>query len=121
MSSIPPNMNVAASLAQSHVSQNESAKSQDAQRNKQAADARQLSRLAEQQQDEVETTEEAEHLRVHREGEGQEGGGREPQERQDNPEDEDEPLALYDAKGTARKSDKSESEQAGSGHIDLSA
>ena len=61
MSSIPPNMNVAASLAQSQVSQNESAKSQDAQRNKQAADARQLSRLAEQHQDEVETTEEAEH------------------------------------------------------------
>jgi hypothetical protein len=115
-------MNIAASLAQSHVSQNESAKSQDAQRNKQATDARQLSRLAEQQQDEVETTEEAEHLRVHREGEGAEGGGRQPkeQEQEDHEEDSPEVPILYNAKGATNDSGEAKPDPAGPGHIDLS-
>ena len=113
-------MNIAGALAQSHVSQNESAKSQDAQRNKQAADARQLNRLAEQQQDEVETTEEAEHLRVHREGEGKEGGGGQPQEEDGNEEASAETPTLYDAKGTTNNSKDTKPDDPSLGHIDLS-
>lgn len=120
MSSIPPNMNIAGALAQAQVSQNESAKSQDAQRNKQAADARQLNRLAEQQQDEVETTEEAEHLRVHREGEGKEGGDGQAQEQEGNEEDGAEAPILYDAKGATNKSKDPKSNDPSLGHIDLS-
>jgi len=119
VSVIRPNMNIAGALAQSHVSQSESAKSQDAQRNKQAADGRQLKRLAEQQQDEVETTEEAEHLRVHREGEGKEGGGQ-SQEQDSNEEDSAETPILYDAKGGTNNSKDPKPDDPSLGHIDLS-
>jgi hypothetical protein len=113
-------MNIAASMAQAQVSQSESAKSQDAQRNKQAADARQLSRLAEQHQDEVESTEEAEHLRVQREGDGQEGKGRQPAEQDDDLENSSETPALYDSKGDTNNSEDSKPDPEGLGHIDLS-
>ena len=69
MSSIPPNINLAGAFAQSQVSAGQSAKTQDADRNKRARDAKELAKLADQQQHEVETTAEAENLRVHRDGE----------------------------------------------------
>ena len=67
-------MNLAGSFAQAQVSADAAAKTQNADRNKRARDARELAKLAEQHQHEVENTEEAEGLRVHREGEGDSAG-----------------------------------------------
>ena len=69
MSSIPPNINIVGAFSQTQVSAGESAKTQDADRNKRARDAKELAKLVDQQQHEVETTAETENLRVHREGE----------------------------------------------------
>ena len=67
-------MNLAGSFAQTQVSADATAKTQNADRNKRARDAKELAKLADQHQHEVENTEEAEGLRVHREGEGDNAG-----------------------------------------------
>lgn len=121
MTSIPPNFNIAGTLAQSQVSATESSRSQDAQRNKQAADSRQLDRLSQQQQDEVENTEETDPLRVHRRGEGDS----EKQRNQQNPGENPSSHTLYDASGSAHKSEdadeSTDSDSKPHGHIDLNA
>jgi hypothetical protein len=62
MSSIPPN--IAGAILQAQVSAAETAKAADAQRNKRVRDSRQLARLADQQQHEVEDTDHTENVRV---------------------------------------------------------
>lgn len=75
MSSIPPNLaNILGSIAQTHVSADDTSKTENAKRNKRVADARQLARLADQQEHEVENTDHAEGLRVHRDGEDARNG-----------------------------------------------
>jgi len=74
MSSIPPHSGIIGSIAQAQVAAPESAKAADAQRNKRAQDARQLARLADQQEHEVETADQAENLRVHRQDERERNG-----------------------------------------------
>ncbi len=64
-SGIPPN--IAGSIFQAQISAAETAKTHDAQRNKRARDSRELARMADQQQHEVEDTDHAEGLYVHRE------------------------------------------------------
>jgi len=67
VSSIGPN--IIGSLFQAQVSSRESAKNENAQRNKRARDSEQLARLAEQQTHEVEDTEHTDPSRVHRQDE----------------------------------------------------
>ena len=64
MSAIPPN--IVGSIFQAQVSAAESARSDEAQRNKRARDSRELSRLADQQESEVEDTNQTEELIVRR-------------------------------------------------------
>ncbi len=64
-SGIPPH--IAGSVFQVQISAAETAKAHDAQRNKRARDARELARLADQQQHEVEDADHTEGLYVHRE------------------------------------------------------
>ena len=67
MTSIPPN--IIGAIFQTQVSAAESAKTADAQRNQRARNSRQIARLADQQQHEVEDADQAEGLYVHREDE----------------------------------------------------
>ncbi len=66
MSSIPPN--ILGSIVQAQIAAKETARDQDAKRNKRVSDSRELARLADQQTHEVENTDQAEQLRVHKEG-----------------------------------------------------
>lgn len=97
MSSIPPNMNLAGSFAQTQVSADTSAKSQNTQRNKRARDAKELAKSAEKKQHEVENTEEAESLRVHREGEG-DHAGQNPQDSYETAEQDDQAQLYHPSK-----------------------
>lgn len=121
MSSIPPNMNIAGAFAQTQVSAESTARTKDAERNKRARDARELAKLADQQQHEVENTEEAENLRVHREGEG------DTQHPQDTfePEPDHEVNPLYhppdDEKNSSDKTPLADDDDRETPHIDLSA
>ena len=74
MSSIPPNTNIAGSIAQAQISASETAKKEDARRNQRTRDSKALARLAEQQQDEVENTEQTDGVVVHRQDERQRDG-----------------------------------------------
>ena len=121
MSSIPPNMNLAGTFAQSQVSAENTAKSQNAERNKRARDAKELAKLADQQQHEVENTAEAENLRVHREGEG-DHAGQNPQDTYEALE-QDDPKLYHPPKPSATPHPPNTDERPDPppSHIDLSA
>ena len=68
MSSMGPN--IAGGIFQAQFAGGEAAKRVDAQRNKRAHDSREMARLADQQQHEVEDTDETENVRVRRADEG---------------------------------------------------
>ncbi len=72
MSSIPPN--IIASVFQAQVASSETARKEDSKRNKRLQDSRELARLADQQQSEVENTEHTDQARVHRQDERQRDG-----------------------------------------------
>ena len=74
MTNIPPNASIIGSIMQSQISSSETAKSQDARRNQRARESKELARLSEQQQDEVEDTEQTDEAIVRREGERQRDG-----------------------------------------------
>ncbi len=74
MTNIPPNANMIGSIMQSQITSSETAKSQDARRNQRARESKELARLSEQQQDEVENTEQTDEVIVRREGERQRDG-----------------------------------------------
>jgi len=72
MSEISSNIN--ASIIQAQVSASETARTEDAQRNKRTRDARELARLADQQKSEVEDTDHTEDVIVRRQDERQRNG-----------------------------------------------
>ena len=130
MSGIPPNSSfIAGSLSQAQVSSAETAKTQNAQRNKRAHDARELEKLADKKQHEVEDTEETENLLVHRPGHGDSNQQNHPDQDQA---DEDQPK-LYNPDGSlhdpppntpapSHSSDaQNETTPGNQDHIDLSA
>jgi hypothetical protein len=123
-SGIPPNL--AGSIFQAQVSSAETAKSHDTQKNKRAADSRRLAQLADQQQHEVEDTDHAEGLHVHREDERPRDGSdaRDTYERQKP----DDSKKLYNPNQPAPEPTPPDSDQPGQpdqpdppDHIDLSA
>ena len=69
MSSIPPNANIMGSIVQAQVSASETAKSQDTRKNQRARESKELARLAQQQTDEVENTEQTDEVVVRRQDE----------------------------------------------------
>ncbi len=119
MSSIPPNMNIAGSFAQAQVSADSTAKTQNANRNKRASDAKALAKLADLQQHEVESTEETEGLRVHREGEGNNPSQNQEDTYQPIDQGEDEENKLYHSQNPT-ESPKSK-DPPPENHIDFSA
>ncbi len=74
MSSIPPNSNIIGTIMQSQISAKETARKEDAKKNRRAQQSREIARLAEQQQDEVENTQETQEAIVHRQDERQHDG-----------------------------------------------
>jgi hypothetical protein len=74
MSSIPTNANIAGSIAQTQISAAETAKKENVRRNQRTRDSKELTRLAEQKQDEVENTEQTDGVVVHRQDERQRDG-----------------------------------------------
>ena len=72
MSSIGPN--IAGAVFQAQFSAGETGKAADAERNKRARDSRQLARLADQQEHEVEDTDQTENVIVHRPGDEHRNG-----------------------------------------------
>ena len=72
MSSIPPN--IIGSVFQAQAASAEAARNEDSKRNKRLEDSRELARLADQQQSEVENTEHTDQARVHRQDERQRDG-----------------------------------------------
>ena len=121
MSSIPPNMNLAGSFAQTQVSADATAKTQNADRNKRAHDAKELAKLADQHQHEVETTEEAEGLRVHREGEGDNAGQHLPDTYETTDEDNNQENQLYHPQQKPTPKSPPPDDPPPPSHIDLSA
>ena len=124
MSSIPPN--IIGSIFQAQLSAGEKAKEADAQRNKRTRDARELARLADQHTHEVEDTDHAENLHVHREDERQRDG----QDARDTYEEhaKNTPEKLYSSNSTTNESKSSEIENEPNSeepdpneHIDLNA
>lgn len=69
MSSIPPNSNIMGSIIQAQNASAQTAGADNVQRNKRARDAKELARLAQQQQDEVEGTEHTDEVVVRRQDE----------------------------------------------------
>jgi hypothetical protein len=121
MSSIPPNMNLAGSFAQTQVSADTAAKTQNADRNKRVRDAKELAKLADLQQHEVETTEEAEGLRVHREGEGDQPGQNLQDSYQPTDQDDDEDNRLYHSQNPTPDPPSTTDDPPPTNHIDFSA
>ena len=130
MSGIPPNSSfIAGSLSQAQVSSAETAKTQNAQRNKRAHDARELEKLADKKQHEVEDTEETENLLAHRPGHGDSN----PQKHPDQDQADEDQAKLYNPDGSLHDSpsntpdpslsnDEKDGPATGSqDHIDLSA
>ena len=115
MSSIPEN--IIGSIFQTNVSSADKAKTDQAQRNKQARDARQMARLTEQQETEVEDTEHADQLRVIREDERKRNG----QDARDtyDAHEQNNPGKIYHANGTSET--EPPEDVTPTDHIDLSA
>ncbi|MBN2374924.1 MAG: hypothetical protein JXD22_00885 [Sedimentisphaerales bacterium] len=72
MSSIPPN--IIGSVFQAQAASAEAARKEDSKRNKRLQDSRELTRLADQQQSEVEDTEHTDQARVRRQDERERDG-----------------------------------------------
>jgi len=115
MSSIPEN--IIGSIFQANVSSTDKAKTDQAQRNKQARDARKMARLAEQQETEVEDTEHTDQLRVNREDERKRNG----QDARDtyDAHEQNNPAKLYHPDGTSDSEPPKDIPP--TDHIDLSA
>lgn len=113
--------NIIGTILQAQLSAAEAAGKQDAQKNKRADDSRRLARLADQQTSEVENTDQASGLVVHREGErqrdGQDARDTYEQHEKDHPEGK-----IYTADGQDAEPEKTgESDDDAADHIDLSA
>jgi len=130
MSSIPTNANIAGSIAQTQISAAETAKKENVRRNQRTRDSKALARLAEQQQDEVENTEQTDGVVVHRQDERQRDG----QDAHDTYDQHDKNVSdqLYNPQDLILDSDGNpvadvqnnipdEDESASDTHIDLSA
>lgn len=121
MSTLPTNL--AGSISQVHISAAEASRSSDAQRNKQARESREMARVDDQMQSEVEDTEQAEDLVVRRQDESQHDG----QGDHDQRHGENEPSQqLYSSDGKPLEpkrdmSPDSSDDAAPASHIDLSA
>ena len=108
---------------QAQVSAAETSRSDDAQRNKRARESREMARVDDQKQTEVEDTEQAEDLIVRRQDERQHNG----QDDQDQQNSENEPSQqLYTSDGKplepeCNTSPDSSDDNAPTNHIDLSA
>ena len=119
MSSIPPN--IIGSVIQAQLSAAETARKDDAQKNKRTQDARDLARLARQQTSAVENTEHTEDVVVRREDEKQRNG----QDARDtyDAHAENESSKLYTPEGKTAESEKNDppDQPPPPDHIDLSA
>ena len=121
MSTLPTNL--AGSVSQVHISAAEASRPSDAQRNKQARESREMARVDDQKQSEVEDTEQAKDLVVRRQDERQHDG----QDDHDQQHGENEPSQqLYTSDGKplepeCNRSPDSSDDNASTSHIDLSA
>lgn len=125
MSSIPPNSNIVGSIFQSQVSSAETSRSNDAQRNKRAQDARELARQADRKTSEVEDTDHTEDVIVRRQDERNRDG----QDARDTWEkhQENQPDQLYQFEAESKADTKNNADQQQPdvdnppSHIDLTA
>ncbi|MBI9016940.1 MAG: hypothetical protein JEZ07_06740 [Phycisphaerae bacterium] len=69
MSNIPPNMNIVGSMYQSQIAARKAAEKEDAQRNKRVRDSKNIAKLDNQHNEEVEDTEQADGVIVQRQDE----------------------------------------------------
>jgi len=118
MSSIPPN--IVGSVFQAQISAAETAKKDDAQRNKRIRDSKQLERASEIHQQEVEDTNHAEGLRVARE-ENKEHSGRDAHDVYEQHQSLEEDKKLYSTHPKPSLPDQENKDDSlGQDHIDLS-
>ena len=118
MSSIPPN--IFGSIIQTQVSAAETARNEEAQRNKKARDSRALAKLADQHESEVENTDQTEEVIVRRQDERQRNG-QDAADTYDAHEENQNPN-LYNADGKTESSEEKPPDTKNKDdHIDLSA